>query len=257
MSARRLLAVLCGVTSLCGAAGAAAQEAGASSSEATRPKPWGVGTTYYYQTQPYGLESLTLGLPGIDPSLAETLDVDNTTETELLTIDHWVLPFLNLQALAGRIKTETRVELSAVNIGIPLADLDVKSEGLVYGGGATLGYGTDRIFGTFTGQYTAAILDEEDASVTALVLSPRLGFVAHPKVALYAGAMYQRPSEKHAGRYAVPPFGTIEYSVKVTSSNRWNGLVGATVALTPQWLLTAEGGFGKRHSLLAHLDYRW
>lgn len=264
MSTRALLRafrVSCGAALLCGAGWAAAEEPGASTPEPSRPKPWGVGGTYYYQTQPYGLKSLTLGLPpgvpAIDPSVTEGIDVDNTTETQLLTVDYWVLPFLNLQALAGRIETETKVRLSSVQIGIPLADLDVRAKGIVYGGGATLAYGSDRFFGTLTGQYTAAILDEEGASVTALVVSPRAGVVVARRVTLYLGAMYQRPSEKHSGKYNVPPLGSVDYSVKLDSANKWNGLAGVTFAVSPHWLLTVEGGFGKRQSLLAHLDYRF
>ncbi len=261
MSTRRRLGAFLGAAVLCGAGWAAAEETQSAAPEPSRMKPWGVGATYYYQTQPYGLKSLTLGLPPgvpqIDPSVAENLDVRNTTETELLTVDYWVLPFLNLQALVGRIETETKVPLSTVNIGIPLADLIVKSKGVVYGGGATLAYGTDRVFGTLTGQYTAAILDEEGASVTALVVTPRLGVVVFKRATVYAGAMYQRPSEKHSGKYDVPPLGTVDYSVKLTSADKWSGLAGATFAVTPHWVLTAEGGFGKRHTLLTHLDYRW
>lgn len=261
MSRHWLLGVLCGAALACGAGWAAAEEPQASAAEPSQPKPWGVGATYYYQTQPYGLKSLTLGLPPgvpqIDSSVTDSLDVRNTTETELVTVDYWVLPFLNVQGLVGRIETETKVPLSTVNIGIPLSDLVVRSKGVVYGGGATLAYGTNRIFGTLTGQYTAAVLDEEGASVTALVLTPRLGVVVFERATLYGGAMYQRPSEKHTGKYDVPPLGTVDYSVKLTSSDRWSGLAGATFAVTPHWVLTAEGGFGKRHTLLTHLDYRW
>ena len=75
MSRHRLLGALCSAAFLCGAGSAAA--------EGPRPKPWGVGATYYYQTQPYGLKSLTLGLPPgvpqIDPSVSDSLDVRNTT----------------------------------------------------------------------------------------------------------------------------------------------------------------------------------
>jgi hypothetical protein len=261
MSTRGLLEALCSAVLFCGAGWAAAEEPGTPQSDELRPKPWGTGATYYYQTQPYGLESLKLGLPpgvpAIDPAVTKGLDVRNTTETELLTVDYWVLPFLNLQALVGRIETETKVPLSTVNIGIPLGDLDVKAKGMLYGGGVTLAYGTHRFFGTLTGQYTAAILDEEGASATALVVSPRLGAVVLKRATIYVGAMYQRPSEEHSGKYDVPPLGSVDYSVKLTSADKWSGLAGATFAITPHWLLTAEGGFGKRHSLLTHLDYRW
>jgi hypothetical protein len=221
------------------------------------PKPWGVGVTFYDQSQPYGLESLRLNLPGIDPSVASSLDVDNTTETEHVTFDRWLLPFLNVQVLIGRLETRTDIKLSALNIGVPLSDLSVRTSGLVYGCGATLAYGTGRAFGTLTAQYTGTHLDEEGAAVRALVLTPKLGVKVHERAAVHVGAMYQRPTEEHSGQYPVPPFGTVAYSVKVTSADRWNYLAGVDAGLGSHWLLTAEGGFGKRHAVLLHLDYRW
>jgi hypothetical protein len=221
------------------------------------PKPWGVGVTYYQQAQPYKIESLTMSLPGIDPAVAKGLDVHNFTETLHATFDYWLLPFLDVQVLFGKLESNTKVGLSELNVGIPLADLDVKSKGLVYGAGATLAYGTDRFFGTLTGQYTDTRLDEEGASVTAWTVTPKLGMTLGKSAAAWVGAMYQKPQEDHQGSYNVPPFGTVPYKVHLTAENMWGYLAGASYGLGEHWLLVAEGGFGQRTALLVHLDYRW
>jgi hypothetical protein len=221
------------------------------------PKKWGLGVSYYRQSQPYGLEELSLGLPGIDPAVASQLDVDNTTKTLHATFDYWLLPFLDVQVLVGNIDTTTDVKLSALNLGMPLSDLTVKAKGLVYGGGFTLAYGGESAFATLTTQYTATKMDEEGASVTAWVVTPKIGMRLGPYAAAYVGAMYQKPEEKHAGTYDVPPFGTVPYSVKLTSTDNWGYLAGVNVGLTENLMLLLEGGFGTRTSVLAHLDYRW
>ena len=252
MDLQRCLVVFFGWAAFVSAAGESWAQ-----SAAQLPKKWGLGVTAYRQSQPYSLESLQLGLPGLDPALANGLDVDNTTKTLHATFDYWLLPFLDVQVLIGNLESDTDVKLSTLNIGVPLSDLEVKSKGLVYGGGFTLAYGTSRSFATLTGQYTWTNLDEEGSSVEAWVVSPRVGMMVGKWAAAYVGAMYQEPQEKHTGTYDVPPFGTVLYSVELTSADKWGYLAGFNVGLAENWMLTVEGGFGKRTSVLAHLDYRW
>jgi hypothetical protein len=225
--------------------------------QAQLPKKWGVGVSYYRQSQPYTLESLKLGLPGIDPAATEGLKVDNTTTTLHATFDYWLLPFLDVQLLVGNLESDTKVGLSKVNIGIPLSNLNVRAKGTVYGGGVTLAVGNERAFATLTGQYMETRLDEEDASVKAWVATPKLGMVLTPGIAAYIGAMYQKPQERHAGSYAVPPLGTTTYSVDLTSKKQWGYLAGVNIGLSEHWVATVEGGFSDRKSFLAHLDYRF
>lgn len=251
-----VVARLCCAGLVTWAATAAAQE-GSAASGPELPKRWGVGVTYYNQSQPYTIESLSMSLPGIAPSVAKGLSVNNTTETLHATFDYWLLPFLDVQVLVGDLQSDTSVKLSKLNIGIPLADLKVKSKGLVYGGGLTLAYGTGSVFGTLTGQYTETKMDEEGASVTAWVATPKLGMRLGRRAAVYVGAMYQKPQERHSGRYDVPPFGTVPYAVKLTSADKWGYLAGLSIGVAEHWVLTMEDGFGKRTSALAHLDYRW
>jgi hypothetical protein len=221
------------------------------------PKQWGIGIVYYYQTQPYKIESLTLGIPGFDPAIAKGLKVDNKVKSYHAVFDYWALPFLNLELLAGKIDGKTKVGLSGINIGIPLENIDVDYDGLFYGGGFTLAAGGKRFFGTLTTEYTNTNLKQEDSSVSAWIVTPRLGMNVGESSSVYVGGMYERPDEKHKGTYTVPMLGPVPYQVTLGSKYAWSYIAGANIGLTEHWMLVVEGGFGNRDGAMAHLSYRW
>lgn len=220
------------------------------------PKQWGLGVTWYSQRQPYSIKTLSLGIQGIDPSVASTLGVDNRTKTVHAVLDYWLLPFLDVEVLAGKLNGTTNVKVSKLQLGVPLDDITVRYDGLVYGGGFTLAAGGDRYFATLTGEFTSTHLDVVDSSVKAWVLTPKVGMTVG-NGALYLGAMYQDPQEKHKGTYAVPYLGTVPYAVTLGSEHAWSYLAGVNAGFGEHWVLTLESGFGDRHSTLAYLDYRW
>lgn len=220
------------------------------------PRRWGLGVTYYQQDQPYGVDSLVLGIPGFPPGVADDLDVQNNTETTHAVLDYWILPFLDVHVIFGQIEGTTDVALSELSLGLPLGDITARYDGLVYGAGFTLAGGGERWFGSLTGQYTATDLNGENSSVEAWVASPRAGLVLGPTT-VYVGAMYQRPEEKHSGIYEVPGLGTVPYEVTLGSTDDWSYLAGLTWSLTERFVLVVEGGFGVRESWLANLTYRW
>jgi len=221
------------------------------------PKPWGLSVEYYWQKQPYKIDSLTLGIPGFDPALANGLKVDNRIETYQAVLDYWALPYLDLFALGGHIDGTTKVRLSSLNIGIPLQNIDVDYQGFFYGGGFTLAAGGKRYYGTLTTEYTNTSLNSESSSIDAWVVTPRFGVNLGHGSSVYVGAMYERPDEKHKGAYNVPFLGTVPYDVTLGSKNAWNYILGTNIEVTKSWELVLEGGFGKRHAALAHLGYRW
>ncbi|MCU0293279.1 MAG: hypothetical protein MUF10_15020 [Thermoanaerobaculaceae bacterium] len=221
------------------------------------PKQWGVSVAYYRQSQPYELDSLTLGIPGFDPALANNLSVDNTTTTPHAAFDYWLLPYLNVQVLAGSIDGETDVKLSTLNVGIPLGDIIIDYKGFFYGAGFTLAAGSERYFATITTEYTSSQLDNEDSSVSAWVFTPRIGASFGRDSAVYVGAMYQVPEESHSGIQPIAGIGNVPYEVTLTAKDRWNYVAGVNLGLTEHWVLTVEGGFGDRDAVLGMLTYRW
>jgi hypothetical protein len=220
-------------------------------------KQWGIGVTYYHQKQPYAIDTLTLGLPGFDPSVASNIGIDSKAETFHAVVDYWALPFLNFEVEAGKISGSTDVGLSQVNIGIPLSDIAVDYNGFFYGAGFTLAAGGRNYFTTLTVQYENTKLDQEDSSVSAFVFTPRIGMNVGRYSSLFIGGMYQDPDEKHKGLYDIPGLGTVPYDVKLAAKYKWNYLAGAYLAVTENWRLNLEFGFGDRDSYQAYLTYRW
>lgn len=74
-----------------------------------------------------------------------------------LQADVWLLPFLNVFGIIGKVDTDTLVDLSQAEIsGLPfkLGTLPVTFDGTVYGLGFTLVYGTKNWFASATTTFT-------------------------------------------------------------------------------------------------------
>ncbi len=220
------------------------------------PKRWGVGVSYYNQTQPYEIDTLSIGLPGWDPSLAYGLPVDNDTTSMHATFDYWLAPYFNVMVLAGNIDGETAVQTSSLPLPLPLGDITVDYDGFMYGAGMTLAGGWEKMFATLTAQYTNTDLDLADSSVEAWIVTPKVG-LTFDTLSVWVGAMYQDAEERHVGEYAIPPLGTVPFDVTLHEGEPWNYLLGLSLGLGEHWLLIAEGGFGDRDAYLARLEYRW
>ncbi len=221
------------------------------------PAPFGVGLTLYSQQQDYRLQRLELGIDGIDPALTEGLPVVNRTDSFHLKLDRWVLPFLNLYAIGGRLETTTTVSLNGIEIGLPfpLNDLRIANDGWMWGGGFTLAVGGRGWFASVSTTYTSADLEVTNGTVEALVVTPKLGMTVD-RGAVWIGAMYQDAEERHRGTYKIPFVGEVPFDVVLGEASEWSGLLGATAGLGEHFVLVLEGGFGPRRSALIGLEYR-
>lgn len=222
------------------------------------PSPWGIGITIYSLNQPYDIVDLQVPLAGLDISAAEELTVQNSTDSYHLKFDYWLLPFLDIYVLGGRIDGTTTVELGKVDLGLPirLNDIRVDYSGLMYGGGVSLAYGSDTWFATLTYDITRTDLDVTTSSVQGWVLTPRLGLV-FDEAAIWVGAMYLQAEEKHEGVFEMPYLGAVPFNVELEQSEPWNYNVGMNAGLGKNWNLTFEGGFGTRKYVLANLERRF
>ena len=89
------------------------------------PLPWGIGLTLHQQDQDYSLSRLDIDIP-VDLSLVQDVEVENTVGEANLKLDLWLLPFLNVFGLVGRIEGETTVNLAPF-----FSDLAVEYDGVV------------------------------------------------------------------------------------------------------------------------------
>jgi hypothetical protein len=232
------------------------------------PLPFGLTVLCYGQDHGYDINRLSASSaldPRIGPMVQQldpaTIDVDNEVTQIGLKADVWLFPFLNVFALAGRIDGETEVSFGALPpeaapvLGALDRGLDVEYSGFVYGIGCTLTWGAGPAFAAVNGVATWTDLDEE-TSVEAYVVRPLVG-VRVGALALWAGAMYQRAQEEHEGAIALPGLGSIAYDLELEEQEPWNALVGASYAITANWQIGAEAGFGERTQLEMSVAYRF
>ncbi len=238
---------------------AGAQVTGPGDTESLQlPPKLGITVVYYTQDQKYDISRLAFEFPGIDPTEVDGLDVDNTTQTLHAQVDYWLLPFLNVFGLLGTIDGTTNVNLSTLELGlpIPLDNVRVRYEGTVYGLGFTLAGGWDSFFGSLTYEYTNTDLDVTTTDVKAWVTTLKAGMTFESGV-VWIGTMYQSVDETDAGVFSIPYLGEIPFEVKLEAKDPWNLVMGASLGLGRHWVGTVEVGALGRTSLLASLGYRF
>ena len=224
------------------------------------PIPCGFGVNYYYQRQGYDMKSLKL-----DPDIGSQfglvpsdLSVKSRVNEVNLKLDTWLLPFLNLFAIVGRVEQVTKIS------NLPIPDLQYEDQGNIYGGGATLAYGVKYVWASVTLADTYAALNMADSWINAVVVTPKVGVrVDTPWPGkgfnVWVGAMYQKVDEKHTGSwdYIMPQIPQLKYEAELSEKDPWNFLVGLSTDLWDRVALEVEAGTGDREQLLTSLAYRF
>ncbi|HFZ8994831.1 TPA: hypothetical protein ACIPUI_001963 [Citrobacter freundii] len=265
------------------------------------PEPFGVNINYINIRQNIDVDSinfngLALGSKGQIPlDNAFKINVGKTREsskTETLKLDAWLLPFMNVYGLVGYTDGHS---ISQIGVGIKgphkykypqnLQNLDFKLDfkGTTYGVGTTLVGGVGNWFTAVDANYTQTQFDILDGSIDAFTVSPRVGYrfttpgadVLHlpsGKLNLWVGSMYQNVQQEFKGKLSdlTMPSTTLQkmvtaanydgkgrFDVKQHLQSPWNMLVGAQYELTRNFNITTEFGFADRNSFFVAGEYRF
>ncbi len=224
------------------------------------PRPWGISIDFYTMDQDYDIKDLQFALPGISLGDPSQIEVTNEVMHYDIQADVWLLPFLNVFGLIGKVNSDTLVDLSKVEItGLPfsLGTLPVSIDGTVYGLGFTLVYGTDNWFvsatTTYTETSTSGVLD---SSVDSLAIQPRIGLI-RDSWRFWAGSMYLDVDEKHSGTFDLPIIGGVPFSVELVTKDSWNYSAGVGYVFSDRANLSFELGFGSRTHTLFNFNVRF
>jgi len=224
------------------------------------PRPFGIGGDFYTMDQDYNIESLTFALPGVTLPDPSQIKVTNEVAHIDMQADAWILPFLNVFGILGRVNIDTVVDFSQAEIqGLPisLGDLPVKFDGTVYGGGFTLAYGSKNWFTSVTTAFTKTNTSGDlDSSVKSTTVQPRLGLI-RDSWRFWVGAMYLKTDETHSGTFDIPYIGPVPFAVELETADKWNYVVGAGYAFTDRATLRLEYGFGARNHTLFNFAFRF
>ncbi len=224
------------------------------------PRPWGLGLDFYTMDQDYDIKSLSFDLPGVSLGDPSKLKVTNEVEHFDIKGDAWILPFLNVFGLVGRVRIDTLVDFSQADItGLPIAlpDLPVSFNGTVYGGGFTLAYGTEKWFTSVTTVFTKTNTSGDlDTKVSSTAVQPRIGLLKNGWQ-FWLGAMYLKTDEKHSGNIELPYLGPVPFAVELQTRDNWNYVVGTGYEFTDRAALRFEYGFGNRTHTLFNFTFRF
>ncbi|EJP4075642.1 hypothetical protein [Atlantibacter sp.] len=263
------------------------------------PEPFGVNINYMNMRQNINVQSINfngLALNHIPLDNAFDIAVGKTresSETETVKLDAWLLPFMDIYGLIGHTEGHS---MSKIGVGLKgrhgkiihpdaLQNLDFRLDfkGTTYGVGTTLVGGIGNWFTAVDTNFTQTKFDILDGSIDAFTLSPRVGYrfttpgvpainLPSGKLNVWVGSMYQNVQQEFKGSLNDLNMPTAElqklvnfanqegngrFDVKQQLQSPWNMLLGTQYEVTRNFNILTEVGFAKRNSLFIASEYRF
>jgi hypothetical protein len=230
------------------------------------PLPFGVGLVYNYLQRDIEVTDVRIGVDGRPPqSVSRFLDLgsESRVNAALVKGDVWLLPFLNLYALAGYIHNES---VSVGHVSLPGGtefgvEIPTDIDGFVGGAGLTLAAGYKSLFVAGDVNYSQTDMGF-DNSFRALVASVRTGWngaVGALPLRLWIGGAYWDTANTASSTVEVANVGLIDFEADQGPRNPWNASVGGSIVINGHWEGFAEYGFNfdDVHIVAAGLTFRF
>jgi len=230
--------------------------------DAELPLKFGIGIDFFAMNQPYAIKSLAFSAPGLPlpPVNTSNIDVQNEIRHVDIKLDAWVLPFLNVFGILGKVDGTTTVDLASAGLPLPISSIDIDIDGNVYGGGATLAIANERFFGTLTTALTnTSLKGDYESSLKTISVQPRAGYYKN-NYQVWLGGLYLNTDEKHTGTIPLNLGGPspipVTFDVILDDKQAFSPTLGGSYNFNKHFSLTVEAGFGDRTPFLANLTYR-
>ncbi|MBW3139807.1 hypothetical protein KUV56_09785 [Ferrimonas balearica] len=262
----------------------------------TLPKPYGLSLSYMDMSNPVTVNSIELtGHPVLEALDINAPEADFDGYNLTLRGDVWIFPFMNVYGILGYTSGDSvatirglscdvdqvsgignKLLCGAINeaggaaIGAPFA---LEMKGGTYGIGTTLAGGVGNWFALVDMNYTYTSMNIIEGDIKTFVAAPRVGyrweFEGGRELRVFAGAMYQKVDQYLQGSLldlGLPPelndlIGALapdgEFEVSQQGTSRWNTVVGAQYALSRDWELLIESGFGARRTSFMSVSRRF
>ena len=231
------------------------------------PLPFGVSASWI--TMDHGMQANNLSLVINGESYAlNRIDINNMeadSNNMSLRFDVWLLPFLNLYALAGETTGEFSGTVDIPRIPGVIPDpvsvpFELDYDGTSVGAGTTIAGGYENFFGVLDINYTETDLDFVLDKAEALTTSVRLGWNGKIKKwngGFWVGAMHQDIDQRW--RFPIVQGGLeIIAEVDTEADQSVNYLLGARWNIIQEVEVMMEyGGFADRKQMLVSASYRF
>ena len=238
----------------------------------TLPLPRGVSLVYTYVERDIKIQTVKLGINGAP--LRDVTNFVNLGSTSHVNVavgrfDAWLLPFLNVYAMAGYVSNNTTTK-GIVTIppllprGEPRTFSLIKTTelgGFVGGVGMTAAAGWREFFllADFNFSQTDIGFDNPFRALIGTVRTGWNGALLGAPVRLWVGGSYWGTSGTAKATVNVPDIGTVTFSAFQGPLHPLNALVGANATLFKRWEVFLEYGFNFNdvHIVAAGLSYRF
>jgi hypothetical protein len=239
------------------------------------PKPYGIGVVTHLQQQDMDIDGVTVNnldvgggdVAFIDPRGSGT---SNRARAVSLRTDLWVLPFLNLDLVAGEVATDSDVTLRftpafrtlvRLQTGVELREVEtlpVTTTSTMLGLGISTGFQFESLFGALSAQWATTVVNETGSEVDILVATFLVGYdFGDVGLRLQTGAQYQDWDQAIRGEI---PLGAgrdpLEFDIDL-SVDKTTFLVGLYKDVGRSWNAAVLAGFGARDQLTMNLGYRF
>jgi hypothetical protein len=219
------------------------------------PLPFGTGAVYYHLSRDIEITDVRVGRNGAPPaSVSNFADFGSTSNVDNVNIkiDAWLLPFVNLYAIAGYIwnESDTRIDVTLPGLtpgGSPRtvhAEVPTALEGSVGGLGMTLAGGYGPYFMTYDVNVAQADLGFDDR-FKAVVTSIRGGWngkAGTRPMRVWANATDWNTFATASGSVTDSDGGTLSFEVDQGPKYRYTYGAGAQYVLNPHIELAADLG---------------
>ncbi|MGD8439779.1 MAG: hypothetical protein PVG53_04540 [Holophagae bacterium] len=239
------------------------------------PKPYGIGVVTHFQRQDMSIDGVTvnnLDVGGGDVAFIDPQGSGTSNSAQALSVraDVWVLPFLDLDLVAGEVETDSDVTLrftpqfrSLVRVltGAELREfetLPVTTTSTMLGVGLSTGFQYESLFGALSAQWATSVVNETGSELDILVATFLVGYdFGDIGLRLQTGAQYQDWDQAIRGEIALGGGrDPLEFDIDL-SVDKTTFLVGLYKDFGRTWNATLLAGFGARDQLTMTLGYRF
>ncbi|MEG0301542.1 hypothetical protein [Cetobacterium sp.] len=249
---------------------------------------WGVSVMGVNQTEKGNLKSASVEgiklhekIPNLNAYFLNPHDMEVDAKVQIVKVDYFLLPFLNIYGIGGKLEAEAKFNLGRGNLNFNSTGKDwndkllgaigneisktmpenlrikQKSEGKLLGGGALIAGEYKRVFSSLQYTYTRIEMDGDVAAKSAEVASGRVGYVVYRDSNLsmtpYLGASYQKTDSEISG---VIPSTTLNYKFEMELEDL-TPAAGVFTVIKNDFTVLLEYSFGDRKTLALDLGYRF
>jgi hypothetical protein len=233
------------------------------------PKPYGIAGSMYFQQQEMEITKIRLGsiVLSEDNGVIDFDDskIRNTVISSQIRADVWVLPFVNLYGMAGRVNTFNDIDLtinlnpppgspSQDNINLVRENAIAGISGTVVGLGTVVAGGYGKVFANVNLTWAQSWLDQVNSVQKSFVAFPMVGLTTN-FANLFVGGIYQNIGQVNKGTINGTGGAPVNYELEF-SAQQWNYCIGFNKSIG-NWSMVMMQGFGARTNSVVEVGYRF